>query len=312
MLKTCFFGTSDRSAPILDALKENSGLLFCVTKSDTKIGRHQELKETGVKKWCKNNKIEVLEISNFKTDTSRRLIEQISHSKVDYIFVADFSFIVPKDFIVEIENKIINIHFSLLPLYRGASPVQYALLNGDNMTGISFLFLTKDIDRGNILSQYEYNIPTNATSGELIENLFEYASNKLPEFLKKLENGELSPFPQNEAEATYTTSKTKPKSTMVYKDDAFINWEDDVNFIERQVRAYSPWPISWTYLKYLENNYKVSYKKNTLLKEGKNGDLRVKIYGAEILSGKLSIKKIQVEGKKASNWDDFENGFLTR
>ena len=147
------------------------------------------------------------------------------------------------------------------------------------------------------------------TSGELYESLFEIASEKLAQVLEDFADKIIEPLPQQEESATYTFSPSHDKSTHIYKEDALIDWNKSADVIEREVRAYNPWPISWTYLKELE--------KARCLDEGKiklkphvNGDLMLKIYSTDIDGNKLRIKQIQVEGKKQTNWNDFKNGYL--
>lgn len=312
-MNIAYFGTSDRSIPFLKELNNNFKLVLTVTKKDTIVGRNKELRETEVKKWSKKNNIKLLEIDNFKGENLRTVIEQINNSKVDYILVADFSFIIPEEFLEIFKNRVINAHFSILPKYRGASPVQFSIINGDSATGVTFYLVNKFMDRGDILEQFEYIIPSNVTSGELYSLLFEFASKKIIETLNKYSNNLIVPTKQNESEATYTYSKTNPKATYIYKEDAKIDWDEDLTLIERKIRAFNPWPISWTTaLEFEQNLNKIdldlnaSKTKNLKL----NKDLKIKIYKALISNNKLKILEIQVEGSKKISWNDFRNGYL--
>jgi methionyl-tRNA formyltransferase len=308
-LKIIFFGTSDRSIPILKSLKKNFNLCLCMTKADTIVGRDQRKRETAVKKWSKRNNIKLTEIKTLKDKDLEKIVKQIERVKPDLGVVTDFSFIIPSEIINLFGTKLINIHFSLLPRYRGASPVQFSILNGDEMTGITFYIVDERLDSGDIISQIGYKMCGKETSGELYDTLFKVAADKLPDILEKYSQSQITPLPQNKDLATYTFSKTRPRSTFIYKEDAQINWNYKPVEIERMIRAYNPWPIAWSYLKDLEKarylvDNKISMKKTV------NKDLKVKIYGSEIVDGKLSIRELQIEGKNKMGWDDFKNGYL--
>lgn len=305
--KVIFFGTSDRSAPILDSLKSNFNLCLCVTKKDTKIGRKQVEKESGVKNWCKNNNINFIEIDSLKENNLSYVLEEIEKIQPDIGIVADFSYIIPKNIIESFKGKIINVHFSLLPKYRGASPVQYTILNGDEHAGVTYYLLSEKMDDGDILSQIEYKIDSRYTSGELYELLFNFASENLPSVIKKYLSGEIKPVTQDHSLATYTYSKTNPKHTFIFKEDALVDWNQTVEKIERSVRAFNPWPIAWTYLKDLESAGILSEKIE--LKEYVNKDLKVKIFKSQVVDGKLKIDELQVEGKNKVGWKEFKNGY---
>lgn len=306
--KIIFFGTSDRSIPILNALKENFQLVLCVTKKDSKIGRKQITKETEVKKWCIENKIDFLELDSLKDVNLEYVLEKIKNIKPEYGLVADFSYIIPKKIIDSIPGGIINIHFSLLPKYRGASPVQFAILNGNEITGVTYYLLDEGMDTGDVIFQLEYKIESNFTSEELYDILFKISAEKLPDVLNKFIKKELIPYPQYHESATYTISKNYPKKTVIFKEDALINWGDDPKKIERMVRAFNPWPIAWTNLEDIENIN--CFIEKIQLKDHVDKSLKVKIFKLHLASDKLQIDELQVEGKRRISWDEFKNGYL--
>ncbi len=230
-MKIAFFGTSNRSIPILNALKANFELVLCITKEDSKAGRHQVLRENGVKTWAKSNNIPYICIQKLDNEGVFKVIGPLKSYAVDIGVVADFSLIIKQEIIDTPPFKLINIHFSLLPKYRGACPVQFAILNGDTKTGITFYLMDKNMDTGKILAQVEYTLIGSETSGELYKILFEIAAQKLPNVIKEYVSGKTTPLPQNDTQATldariarstatYTYSKTHPKNTFIYKEDA--------------------------------------------------------------------------------------------
>ncbi len=302
-MNIAFFGTSDKSQPILDALGSNVKL--CVTKADTIVGRKHENRETGVKIWAKSHNVPYLEIDKISDKTDLVINELIKH-KINVGVMADFSFIVPEKIINCIPNKIINIHFSLLPLLRGASPVPHAILNGFGKTGVTFYIMNKGMDTGPIIAQFEIHLSGKETTESLNRTLFALAAEKVNLVLDEFLSGKLAAIPQENSLATYCYSKTYPKSTLIDKNDAKIDWSVDISSIEKGIRAYYPWPISWTILG------EMAIALNLKVKPEINKDLRIKIYEAELSEDNkiLHIKKLQVEGKKITEWESFCNGYL--
>lgn len=307
-MKVTFFGTSDRSIPILESLKSHFDIVLCVTKKDVVVGRTQIKKETGVKRWAKENNINFIEVDSLKDEDLDVVINEIKRVSPDYGVVADFSFIIPKEIIDIFDIRLINIHFSLLPKYRGSSPVQFAILNGDGTTGVTFHVVDEKMDNGSILFQSGYTTHGSETSGDLYDELFRVAADKLPEVLEKYSQGQIKPIIQDKELATFTYSKTHPRSTFIYKEDGFIDWGKKPEDIERMVRAFNPWPIAWTYLKDLEKAKSLTMR--IKLKKSVNKDLKIKLIKSSIKEGKLLIEQVQVEGKKEMTWKDFENGYL--
>jgi methionyl-tRNA formyltransferase len=303
MINISFFGTSDRSISILETLINDPeiSLKLCVTKNDTKVGRKQETRETEVKKWALAHSIPLFTTDSLKKD-SANVAEIIKTQDITLGIVADFSFIIPEEVFSAFPRGMINIHFSLLPKWRGASPVQFAILNGDITTGITYHLVASKLDNGDIISQIGYKMSGTETSGSLYEHLFPVAARNLPNVIKNYiaEMGTVQK--QDDSQATYTWSPSHPKSTFIYKEDAKIDWTKSPVQIEQAIRAYDPWPIAWTTLGELA--------KNTTGKEIQNKETKIKIFSADISENKLRIKTLQVEGKKVTDWNSFANGYL--
>ncbi len=304
-MKVAFFGTSNRSEPILEALHKNFDLSLCVTKSNRIVGRSQEEKPTVVKQWATENNIPVFEIEKFK-ESEKALLTELINKEIDLIIVADFGFIITDSILKDFKNRVINIHFSLLPKYRGANPVQAAIINKDTKTGITFLQMVKELDAGDIILQIPYPLNGTETSGELYEKLFELAAEELPDVIKKYAKNELEIKPQQREEATFYYSPSHPKSTYIYKEDARINWEETAPQVEAKIRAFNPWPIAWTSLGELEK------AEICVLKPSINKNLMIKIFSAKMEEGKLTPETVQVEGKKQTDWKSFVNGYCEK
>ena len=313
-MKVAFFGTSDRSIPILESLKKNFELVLCVTKDDVKVGRHQILKEVEVKKWAKNNRVNFLTIDSMNAEMTEKIISTLKFQSVEIGIVADFSYIIPESVINIPKYKLVNIHFSLLPKYRGASPVQFAILNGDKSTGITVYIVDKGLDTGKIIFQKEFELVESENSRELYRRLFNEAALELPRVIIDYTKGTIKPKRQNENNATYTFSKTNPKTTFILKEDALINWDETAEKNYRVIKAFNPWPIAWTYLRELKNKRTkelLNIPKYTL-RTGKSENIKIKIYDAKQENGRLKILELQVEGGKKISWGDFLNGYFEK
>ncbi|MBD3366515.1 methionyl-tRNA formyltransferase [candidate division WWE3 bacterium] len=322
-LNIAFFGTSDRATPLLEALNGDPqlNLKLVVTKTDRKMGRHQKLKPTQVKEWAEKHNIAKFELKNQRDfqKKEKALLRELSKQRIDLIIVADFGFMVPETLIQTYKGKIINVHFSLLPKYRGANPVQAAIINGDKETGITFILMEEGLDSGPILHQIKHPLTKKETTGMLYKELFDLAAKRLPETVKKYANQELTPQQQDDSKAEIYYSPSHPKSTYIYKEDAKINWNETPQQIEQKIRAFNPWPIAWTTLEALEHNEKLE---DLALREGVDASLRVKIFSAEVVEkemaeagskkSKLIPKTIQVAGKKKTSWENFKNGYAKK
>ncbi len=308
MLKTAFFGTSDKSTPILDNLKNNTDLLLCVTKSDRTAGRKKEIKETIVKSWAKLNGVEVFEIDKLDEQTRLKLITKLKNLDVQIGVVADFSFMIHQDIISTPTHGLINIHFSRLPKYRGASPVQHVILSGEKETAITFMKMTKGMDEGPLLKQIAYKLNGTETTESLYNELFKLAGENISKVMTDYVENTLQPTEQDHTLATYCYSKSHPKSTLIFKEDAQVDWTLPHSQIERMIRAFNPWPIAWTTLEHIDNAQLFEHMK---LNPKKDKKLTLKIFEAQLNNkGKLEPKVIQVEGGTKMGLKDFLNGYF--
>lgn len=311
MINLIYFGTSDHSVILLNAIKNNpeAKLKLVVTKPDKKVGTDREITPTPVKKWCIENDIPFITPASLKKEAENVLTELKKHENEENLvgLVADYGLMIPTSIIDFFKNGLINIHFSLLPKYRGASPVTYTILNGDKVTGISFLFVTPEMDKGDIIKQIPFEITENETDETLYKKLFTFAGEDVVKVIGDLLEKRLTTQKQNEDGATYTTPFGKfDRTTYILKEDAKIDWNKTPEEIERAVRAYNPWPIAWSTLLELSQ-----YLKTTLRNE-ENSQLKVKIYKAHLEENNLKIDEIQIEGKNKIDFKSFENGYLIK
>lgn len=225
---------------------------------------------------------DVVRIVSSKEKFTEELFNELRSYDVKVAILASFGQIIPSTVLNMFPLGIINIHPSLLPKYRGPTPVQTAILNGDQSTGVSIMKLDEQVDHGPILAQIEAKIEQNDTSESLYTRLFELGANEIVKMLPKYISGDLKLSEQNHANATFTEHLTR-KSGEINLDELRSNEE-----LDRMIRAYYPWPGVWFIARSPMNaNSKLNNKVVKLLPEG----------------------KIQVEGKNAMPMKDFLNGY---
>ena len=261
-MKVVFFGSSRYVIPILDTLNNKQTVVLVVT---TEQGSQEP-----VKFYCHTKKINCISV---KKAGDLEINYDIQQAKADVGIVADFGIIIPEKFIHSFPKGMVNVHPSLLPKYRGPTPAQTAILNGDKTTGVSIILLDKLMDHGAILAQEEETINLNDTAKTLYEKLFKQGGILLSQVLEKYEHNNITPKAQDHAKATFTKFLTR--------DDGFIDLSSPQ--IDNKIRAYYPWPGTWTKVKVNANNEKI-----------------IKL---------LPDNKIQVEGGREMEYKDFINGY---
>ena len=263
-MKIVFFGTGAYVLPILKVLNSNFDLSLVLTTEKNENGP--------VSKFCKENGIECLAVDKITGE----IVSKIKTADAKVAVLAYFGMILPKQILELFPKGIINIHPSLLPKYRGPTPGQTAILNGDKKTGVTIIKLDKEVDHGPILSQQEEQILPSDTSETLYIRLFKIGSQLLAKSLPTYLAGELKITEQDHNLATFTKTLTR--------DSGFINIDDvtDKDVIENMIRAYFPWPSVW---------------------------FKTKLGNAKKIIKLLPENKIQVEGKNPMNYKDFINGY---
>ncbi len=234
--KIVFFGTANVALPILEELKKQHDIVAVVTTPDATVGRKQELTESPVSALAKDLKLTLLKPEKVKGN--QEFLNQLQSFGADIFVVVAYGKILPLDIINMPRFKTINVHFSILPKYRGSSPIQYALLNGDTQTGTSIFILDEKVDTGSVLAQERTNIESWDSFFTLSDKLSKVSAKLINPTLERYVKGEITPLPQNEAEATYTNT--------ISKQDGKIEWEKTAVEIYNKFRAFFPWPGIWT------------------------------------------------------------------
>lgn len=295
--RVVFMGTPDFAVPVLEKLIENTNVVLVVTKKDAYVGRKKVLTESPVAMCAHEHNIEVYKPNKLKED-----YEYILNKKPDIIITCAYGSIVPKVVLDYPSYGCINVHASLLPKYRGASPVVASILNGEKETGITIMYMDEGIDTGNIIMSRSIEIEDNDNSLSLSNKLSLLGANLLIDTLPKIFEGENFDIPQDNEEATYVG--------MLKREDEHIDFNNSVENIKNQVRAFSPEP--YAFINIDDTEYKISeveIKKCDVSKIGVIVEVNKDSFGITAKDGIVYIKRIKPSGKKEMSVKDFFNGF---
>jgi methionyl-tRNA formyltransferase len=298
-MKIIFFGSSSFSVP---ALKSISKYTVCVvTKKAKPKGRGYSLDDNEVKRAAGELGLSLIEIDSFKDD----IVKTLPDYKPDLFVVASFGLIVPK-WVLDIPSKEpINVHPSLLPLYRGPSPMQWAILSGDTMTGITLIRMNEKMDAGDVIHQEQIMIRQEENFIDLSERLSARVAEILPETLDYIETqGMMKGTEQRHEMATYTPMMTKEMGK--------IDWGKSAVDIDRQVRAFVSWPTAYAFLdgkivKVFEASVEEGVE--TTGNPGQIGEITKEGILVDTISGVLKIKDMQMENKKRMRAYNFAQGY---
>jgi methionyl-tRNA formyltransferase len=233
-MRIVFMGTPAAAVPTLRRLVDDGHEVVAVwTQPDRPSGRGNKITVSPVKAFAMERGLEVHQPSKIKTAESKALFA--SHS-AEVVVVVAYGRILPAEYLTAPRRGCINVHFSLLPLYRGAAPVNWAIINGERKTGVTTMFIEEELDAGPILMQHETEIRKKETGPELMTRLSEHGADLLSETLKRIDS--ISPRPQHKRDATF--------APMLTKEDGIIKWDNNAFVLERFVRGVQPWPNAFT------------------------------------------------------------------
>lgn len=294
-VKTIFFGTPDFAVPILNSLIKETNLIAVVTQPDKKVGRKQILLPSPIKKIAIKNNIKVLQPNKLK---DQKFTNQIKDFNPDLIIVAAYGKIIPKKILDIPKFKCINIHASLLPKYRGASPIQTAILNDEKETGITLILMNEKMDEGAIIAQATEKIYNNDTSETLHNRLSQLGAKLLIEILPKYLDKKITPKTQDHSLTTY--------AKIIKKEDGKINWQQEATKIDCQIRAFTPWPSAFTFID--QQRFKILEAK-VINSDPKKQTGTIFVIDKKIAiacqNSYLLIEKWQPEGKKPISTKDY-------
>ena len=300
-MKLVFFGTPEFAVPTLDALHDSDHeILGVVTSPDKKSGRGLKVKSSAIKKCSEKYGLPIYQPETTKSKQLHSTLKQINPD----IYVVVAYKILPES-ILNIPNKgAVNLHASLLPKYRGAAPVNHAILNGDTENGLSTFLIQKKVDAGDLLFQYSMQIDNLITTGEALSKLSLIGADLIIKTLTALAENNIKPFKQDSEKATYA-----PK---IGVEDCKINWLKTADSIHNQIRAFSPKPGAFTFY----NDKRVKLFGSKVLRNTRSTSLipgqieyADSIFKIGTATEPIQITNIQIEGKKMLPVDQFILGF---
>ncbi len=303
-MKVLFLGTPEFSATILEKLynSKKHELVGVVTKLDKPTGRGHKVVSSPVKIFAEKNKIPCFQFKSI----SKEGFDVLNELGADVIVTASFGQILRQNIIDMTPFGVINVHGSLLPKYRGSSPIQWAVIKGEKKTGVTIMQTDIGVDTGDMLLKSEIEIDENETAGELMDRLAVVGADALLDALEKLEKGELKREKQDDANSSWFP--------MLKKEDGKINFSSSADEIKNLCRGLNPWPICYVMLNETDKLKVFSAKpydmdidpsvKNgqVLIADGKKG-LVVKCEGGAVL-----LEKIQAPNSKAMNSNEYLRG----
>ncbi|MGB9678961.1 MAG: methionyl-tRNA formyltransferase [Thermoanaerobacteraceae bacterium] len=299
-MKIVFMGTPQFAVPSLKKLyEENYEIQAVVTQPDKKKGRGMQKNFSPIKQYALNIGANILQPEKIKGNLD--FIKELKALNTDFIVVVAYGKILPEEVLSIPKYGCINVHASLLPKYRGAAPINWAIINGEKETGITTMFMDKGLDTGDMLLKKSIKIMENDDAITIHDKLADLGGNVLIDTIEGLKKGLILPIKQNEDEATY--------APIISKKMGHIDWSKDCNYIRNLVRGMVPWPGTYTFyngkmLKIWKTEF-VSYdgyeEEGTVLSN--NNKLLVKC-----LNGALNILEVQGEGTKRMNISDYLRG----
>lgn len=259
-MKIVFFGNSKYSVIVAQALNKKYRLSLVVTIPDKLKGRQKQPTPSPTKEFAQKHKIPVLISGNLDQKT----LKEIAKLKPDFLLVADYGLILPKDLLSLPKFAPLNVHHSLLPKYRGPSPAPAAILNGETKSGVTIINMTEHVDAGDILAQKEYRLKDDETTDSLLTFLNAIGAKILIEVIENYLKGKVAGRKQNHSQATYTHRYKKQ--------DGYIDPQNppDRKTLDRMIRAFYPWPGVWCLLTVHGRLFTIKFlPRNLIQPEGK-------------------------------------------
>ncbi|MBI4639527.1 MAG: methionyl-tRNA formyltransferase [Candidatus Tectomicrobia bacterium] len=297
-----FMGTPQFASPSLKAIMESGEeIKAIVSQPDRPQGRGRKVELSPIKRLALEYKVLLLQPSKIRNSL---VIEQIKSLNPEFIIVVAYGQRLPKEILSLPVHGCINLHASLLPRYRGAAPIQWAIINGEVKSGVTTMLMNEEMDKGGILLQEEVVIDPNDTAQSLHDKLAGRGAELLIRTLEGMRKGNLVPRPQDERLATYA-----PKMT---KDQGRINWAKQADEVRNLVRGVTPWPGAYTYhKKVLLKVWKVELAEGK--EEGQPGEvIGLSEQGILVATGKgrVVLTEVQPESGKRMNANEYRRGHL--
>lgn len=304
-MKLVFMGTPEFAVPSLELLSKKHNVLAVITAPDKPAGRGKTLQSPAVKVAAEGLGIRVMQPANLKSESFQKELKALG---ADLFVVLAFRML-PESVWSMPPKGTINLHASLLPEYRGAAPINRAIMNGETKTGLTTFFIEKDIDTGKIIDQTEMAISENETAGELHDRMMVAGADLLLKTVDEIAAGSVNPKAQQKIE-------NMPDAPKIFKEDCEIDWNKPAEEVHNHIRGLSPYPAAWTPV----NGVDYELRKFKILKSriatfpiaGSPGcilltdELRLFV---KCNPGNIEILELQAPGKKQMKTIDFLRGF---
>lgn len=299
-MRVVFMGTPDFSVPALENIAKRYEVVAVVTQQDRPKGRGHKMQYTPVKEKAIELEIPVYQPKRVKDP---EFVDILKTLKPDVIVVIAFGQILSKEILELPKYGCINVHASLLPKYRGAAPIQWAVINGDKKSGVTTMYMAEGLDTGDIIDTSEIVLDEKETGGSLFDKLANLGGKLILNTLDKLETGTATRTRQDDARSTYAGKITKELGKIDFTKSAVE--------IERLIRGLNPWPSAFTYMddKMLKI-WNADVLEETVEEEpGTITEVNKKFIKVATGEGYLLLKEIQLEGKKRMDVTSFLNGY---
>lgn len=309
-----YFGTSLHSIAALDALHEDPAyeIVAVVSQPDKPVGRKQEVLAAPVSSWATSHNIELITPKSWKKIDAAHGVNEYVHRlrsiNAEFAVLCYYGRILPQSVIDVFPKGIVNIHPSLLPLYRGPTPGQMVILDGEKKSGVSIMLLVQEQDAGPIIAQEEFDVSAQDTPDSYYTKGFKVGTDLLMKALPGYLNGANKPYEQDHSKATFTP--------LLSRDNGKIDWTHSVIEIERMIRAFTPWPGTWTEV-WVGLSGKILFEQ--LMKEKLGFEIEYKevewksaarkrflVHSAIIREDKLALYVVQIEGKSRTSFDSLK------
>lgn len=295
--KVIFMGTPEFAVPVLEALIENTNVIAVVTQPDKEVGRHHEIEPTPIKKLAQKNNIKVFQPTKIRKD-----YQNIIDMKPDIIITCAYGQIIPEEILNAPKLGCINVHASLLPRLRGGAPLHHALIDGEEKTGVTIMYMDKNMDTGDIISQREYIIKDTDNVENIHDELSVIGRDLLMATLPSIIDGTNPRTKQNDEEATYAYNITR--------EEEHLDFNQPAKVVYNKVRGLYPWPKANTIINGVEVKVLECFisDKDSTLSAGTICDLSKEGIGICTKDKIIYITKVKPFGKKEMPALDYING----
>ena len=307
-LRIIFMGTPDFAVPSLERLVDAGyEIAAVVTAPDKPAGRGMQLNESAVKKFAISKGIKILQPEKLKDPV---FLDELKKLKADVQIVVAFRML-PKMVWNMPPMGTINLHGSLLPQYRGAAPINWAIINGEKETGVTTFKLQHEIDTGNILLQKKIEISDSETAGELHDCMMEIGADLLLETINKLAENKLQEIPQSSTGNTSANNEPIHQAPKIFTETCEINWQKNVDEVYNLIRGLSTYPAAFTFLN--GKKLKIFRAEKEISNVTETAGTLISDYKSFMKfacnNGYISVKELQLEGKKKMSVDNFLRGW---